>query len=382
MSVPKKTEAELASMPLEELRLLAMQEVEELEAEAAKQRTVDQAAMEQANAAQLAEAQETPEEIATREAAEAEKAEADKAAAEKAEADKAEAEKQERDAQGRFAKKEEIVVPENEGEPDEYVFRREIDLSDGAGIQIFEGRGATELEAMVDLNNKLVEAQENATRTIRDFQRKHPKEPEQTKEKEISQDLEYVFAEQFKTKPSEAFKAMFKELTGMDIAEFKTAQAAEKAAREAADAQAKSLAIQREFVAAHPDYITSTENGDQIRDWVQEHNYNEFTPTNLEKAFEDLSARGLLTLKTDEASVPTKTKVEPVVPAPARIEQTVTKAAEVTPVRSPKKASSISSRSAAPVVKTELTEDDLYKMPLDKLKGLAEQQLADISRAA
>ena len=376
----RKTEAELERMSLDELRQLAIQEVEELNAEAAKNAVEAVKTSAELVAAELAEKQETPEEIVAREAAEAEAAE--KAAAEKAAAEKTE---QERDEHGRFAKKEEIVVPpeeEDEGEPDEYVFRREIDLGDGTGIQIFEGRGATELEAMVDLNNKLVVAQENATREPRNIQKKHPKEPEPPKEKEISPDLEYVFAEQFKTKPSEAFKAMFKELTGMDIAEFKTAQAAQKAAREAAESQQKSLDIQREFVAAHPDYVQIVENGNKIRDWVQEHNYNEFTPVNLEKAFEDLSARGLLTLKTDEASVPTKTKVEPVVPAPARIEQTVTKAAEVTPVRSPKKASSISSRSAAPVVKTELTEDDLYKMPLEKLKGLAEQQLADISRAA
>jgi hypothetical protein len=376
MPVPKKSEAELNAMSLEELRQLAMQEVEELEAEAAKQAA--------GNAEQLAEAHETPEETAAREAAEQEAAEAEKAEAEKAAAEKADAEKvdQERDAQGRFAKKTTPVVEEeDEGEPDEYVYRREIDLGDGAGIQVFEGRGPTELEAMVDLNNRLVVAQENATRTIREFQRKHPKQPETPQEQKISEDLEYTFAEQFKTKPSEAFKAMFKELTGMDIAEFKTAQAAQKAALEAAQAQEKSLGIQRDFVAAHPEYIQTKENGDLITEWVQEHNYNEFTPVNLEKAFEDLSERGLLKLKTDEASAPTKVKVEPVVPVPARIEQPVTKTTEVTPVRSPKKASSISSRSAAPVVKPELTEDDLYKMPMDKLKELASQQLAEQNRA-
>jgi hypothetical protein len=378
------SEAELDAMSVEQVRQLAMDEIEEIEANAAKaaaeQEAADKAAAEKA----AAEAVETPEQVAERQAAEREAAAqeaTDKAAAEKAA-------EQERDAQGRFAKKDEktddIVVPTEEvdnGEPDEWVIRREIDLGDGGGIQVYEGRGATELDAVKDLNDKLVVAQEHGTRTIREFQKKHPKEPEPPKAPEISEDLEYVFKQQFEKKPSEAFKAMFKELTGMDVTEFKTWQSAQRAADEARNKQDESLRIQREWVSSHPEYITSAENGDQIRDWVRDHNYNEFTQENLEKAFEDLSQRGLLKLKTDEASVPTKVETTTVVKAPARIEQTVTPVVETTPVRSPRKASSVSTiRSSAPVVKTELTEDDLYAMPMDKLKDLSNKQLQELSR--
>jgi len=273
-------------------------------------------------------------------------------------------------------------VPEDDGQPDEYVIRREIDLGDGAGVEIYEGRGETELDAIKDLNDRLVIAKQNASREVREIQRKHPKQPEPPKAPEISEDLEYVFKQQFEKKPSEAFKAMFKELTGMDVTEFKTWQSAQRAADEARTKQDESLRIQREWVSSHPEYITSVENGDQIRDWVRDHNYNEFTQENLEKAFEDLSGRGLLKLKTDEASAPTKTETTTKVKETARIETPATEVVkDVTPVRSSRKASSVSTtRSAAPVVKTELTEDDLYAMPMDKLKDLSNKQLAELNR--
>lgn len=391
MATPKKTEAELDAMTTEQLRQLAIEEAAEIEADAkaaADTLAADAAAREQA----LAEAKETPEEIAEREAAE-------KAAAEQEAAEK-EALEHPRDAQGRFTNKEDIdreaaeqaeaeaaarAAEEAEGEPDEYLIRREIDLGDGAGVEIFEGRGETELDAIKDLNDKLVVSKQNASKELRNVQRKHPKEPEPVKEPEISEDLEYVFKQQFEKKPSEAFKAMFKELTGMDVTEFKTRQEAQRAAEEARERQEQSLQLQREWVAGHPEYITSAENGDQIRDWVRDHNYNEFTQENLEKAFEDLGARGLLTLKTDEASAPTKTKVSTEVTPTTRIEKKVTPTVtEVTPVRSPRKASSVSTtRSAAPVVKTELTEDELYdptKFTTEQVRQLAEKQLADIAR--
>jgi hypothetical protein len=362
-----KTEAELDALSLEELRQLAIQEGQEQEAAekaaaekaaeadriAAETLAADAASREKA----LTEAKETPEEIEEREAAE-----------------KTE---QERDEHGRFKKSEKVDEPvtpteeEDDGEPNEYIVRREIDLGDGTGVQVFEGRGETELDAIKDLNDRLVKAQENATRTIREFQRKHPKEPEPAKEPVISDDQEYVFKQQFEKKPTEAFKAMFKELTGMDVTEFKTWQAAQKAADEARAAQEKSLQIQRDWVAGHPEYITSPENGDQIRNWVVSHNYHEFTQENLEKAFDDLSERGLLKLKTDEASAPTKTETT-TKGKETRIEPTVPEVvADVTPVRSPKKASSVSTtRSDAPVVKAELTEDELYDLPREEFEKL------------
>src|SRR5690348_12024093 len=78
---------------------------------------------------------------------------------------------QPRDEKGRFAKTEDgaadavDVAAEDEefGEPDKIIYQREIDLGDGSGVQVFR---ADSLEELVD---KLAEAQRNATRKIREL---------------------------------------------------------------------------------------------------------------------------------------------------------------------------------------------------------------------
>lgn len=276
-----------------------------------------------------------------------------------------------RDAAGKFvaAPKDSDEVLDNsaevvEDEPEEFIVRREIDLGDGSGVQVFSGRGATELDAVKDLNEKLFEAQRNASRTIRELQKKAPK-VETPVEKTFSPDEEYVF-KQLGEKPSEQFKTLFKEVTGMDVAEFKTSQAAIKEFQK----NQRSLQVQQDFVNTHPDYIGNEKNGVAIRDWVQEHNYAEFDANNLEKAYQDLKKRGILELKPDEASVTTEEER-------LEAERIAQAQRESTQSRSPKKSSTVSPRGGrAPVVKTEPSEDELYKMPLDQLRKLSNDQLA------
>ena len=237
-------------------------------------------------------------------------------------------------------------------------------MEDGSGVQVFAGRGTTELAATQALNEKLFEAQRNASRTIRELQKKTPK-VETPAVKTFSADEEYVF-KQLGEKPSEQFKTLFKEITGMDVAEFKSSQEAVKEFQK----NQRSLAVQQDFVNTHPDYIGNAKNGEAVRNWVQEHNYAEFDANNLEKAYLDLKTRGILELKADEASVTTEEeRVETERIAQAQRESTQS--------RSSKRSSTVPTRGGrAPVAKTEPSEDELYKMDLTKLRDLANKQMA------
>jgi hypothetical protein len=199
-----------------------------------------------------------------------------------------------------------------------------------------------------------------------------PKANEPPKEREFSDDEEYVFRQLSEQKPSEAFKVMFKEVTGTDVSEFKNNQ---EAFREFQKTQ-KGLTVQQEFVNTHPDYVSTPgspealENGTKMRDWVRDHNYPEFTPDNLEKAYQDLKSKGFLNLREVEASGTTEDKSK-------TNQRIVDTSAQSTQSRSSKKSSSVSTRGAAPVNKTEPSEDELETMPLEKLKVLANKQLLE-----
>src|SRR5258708_4622409 len=45
---------------------------------------------------------------------------------------------------------------------------RTIDLGDGAGVQVFKGKGESREDALEDLSNKLADAQKHATQKIRE----------------------------------------------------------------------------------------------------------------------------------------------------------------------------------------------------------------------
>src|SRR5579859_5622922 len=59
-----------------------------------------------------------------------------------------------------------VVVEDDQ--PETFVARRELDLGDGAGIEVFEAEGATEKEALEALADKIAEGKRNATKKIRD----------------------------------------------------------------------------------------------------------------------------------------------------------------------------------------------------------------------
>src|SRR6266704_5157746 len=97
-----------------------------------------------------------------------------------------------RDAQGRFTSPE-PPAPVTEAEPVEdepVLYRREIDLGDGSGTQVFEG------ETLEELVDKLADAQKHATRKIRDLNRQAKEVAAPPAPKPLTPDEEYLVSQQ------------------------------------------------------------------------------------------------------------------------------------------------------------------------------------------
>lgn len=276
-----------------------------------------------------------------------------------------------RDDKGRFVAAEEETEEVEQGEEETEqeapkVFRREIDLGDGSGKQVFE---AGSLE---DLVEKLANAQANATRKIRDLNKELKSKPKpEPPVKELSADEEFVLAQEMMATPSAAIKKLFKQMVGMDITEFRTAVDRVNAFESAQKDQEARNTAGNNFLTAHPEYVQTEGNTRRFARAVNlliseakaegtEIDY----PTLLENAYRDLSENGLFETKSQSVPVakePTETEVS-----------RIGKPGEVVPQQR-RKGSSISTRgrSSVPAKNTEPTLDDLYSMPLDKLRELA-----------
>lgn len=250
-----------------------------------------------------------------------------------------------------------IELPADEAEevPEQFVYKKEIDLGDGSGIQVFTGKGSTALEALEELTEKLAEAQRHATKKIHELNSRVKAEDTRTAQQKT--DDEYVIAQRLQKEPSRAIRDVVSEV----IAEREVAQQ-------------QSLAAQQMFVDSHPDYVQDTDNGKRMSAEVRRLGYNEFTDESLEKAYQSLKASGLLKIKAEEAGGTTEVETE-------ETERIARPKAEATQPRSSKKASTVSTRGAgAPAVKAGLSEDELYSMPLEKLRQISNEQLARADR--
>jgi len=236
------------------------------------------------------------------------------------------------------------IVEEDPG-PEITIYRKEIDNADGSGVDVYE---AESLEELVD---KIAEGKKNANKKIRELNAQV--KAKAAAEQQTEEDVEYVVAEKLKKNP----KQTIKEVVTETIAEQQ-------------EAIARSNRVQEHFVATHPDYKKVPENGQKITDWVKLHGYTEFTLDNLEKAYQDLKKSGLLILEAagadDATDVDTTTQ-----------QRTAEEVENTTQQRS-QRGSTISSsrRVSTSRVNTQPTEDEAYTMPLDKLKALADKQLA------
>jgi hypothetical protein len=250
-----------------------------------------------------------------------------------------------------------LVIPTDEAEEvaeeeeeTEYIVRREIDLGDGSGVQVFSGKGATQAEAYEAYIDKINAAQASATRKIRELSKQVKTEKVLTDQEKA--DIEYVTRQRFQKEPEKVVEEL-------------VIQTLNKAAA----GKARSDQAQTDFVATHPLFVTDpkTGNGDKmLAEFARLYpDATEFTEAGLEKAYQSLSSSGLLVLRSEEADAATEAEVK----ATERIAQPKT---EATQPRVSRKASTVSPRGRpAPVVKTEPTEDELYAMPMDKLRRLA-----------
>jgi hypothetical protein len=234
---------------------------------------------------------------------------------------------------------------------------RTIDLGDGAGVQVFKGKGANREEALEDLTDKLAEAQRHASKKIRELSKTKPVE------KTVSKEDEALYSAELLASPTVAFKKLFESVTGIPIEKLKTVTERAEVFQEGQ--QKKSVADQ--FISSHPDYLDNDRNGKLINKWLTLH--NDFSSEGFEKAYTDLAESGLLQVKDGEASVEQKkTEAEA---------QRIADAAEVESSQRTRKGSGLSTqrRSAAPPPAAP-TEEDMEKMSLDDLRKLANQQLA------
>jgi hypothetical protein len=252
---------------------------------------------------------------------------------------------------------------DDEDEVEEYEYK--IDLGDGSGIQIFKGNSVEEVM------NKLGEAQKHATRKIRE-QAEQLKKYSAQAAKEAA-DNEYVYGQELITKPTEAFKKLFKETTGVDIESFANGWERVKALETAQAAQTlenKKQTAATAFLAAHPEFIPNPANGKRLEKAVnlliaeansknQEPDFNAI----LDAAYADLSESGLLELKDPQGkqedniadkSSKNDSQVVAVVAHTRRASGLTARARTVT-----------TPRNAQP------TEAELYAMPLDQLRELS-----------
>jgi hypothetical protein len=248
--------------------------------------------------------------------------------------------------------REPVEQSETKATPKTFVAERSFDLGDGAGVQVFKGKGGTREDALEDLADKLADAQRNATKRIKEL-----KQPKVETPKGPTKDEESLRASKIITTPSEVVK----EILGIEPSELQELVAEGKQNR----AMKQRKAVADEFVIKHPEFLDNARNGQRLAKAIAL--FGEFSLENFEKAYQDLSESGLLEVKGEEAG-DGQDKDKP----KTRIEET----ADDTPPQRTRKASGISTHRTVAVPRTaEPTEDDMYSMSLDELRKAAEKQL-------
>jgi hypothetical protein len=261
-------------------------------------------------------------------------------------------------------KQDEPVVDDDVEEEFEY----RVDLGDGAGVQVF--RGKTQQEVI----NKLLEAQKNATLKIRE----QAADIQARKEKEAKEaaDQDYVLQKRLQERPKETIEKIVAERLAAERKAESDAKAAQAEVIRQQEAAASS------FLTDHPEYIPNDKNGGRLNKALNlaikeaKARGEEITDyrTLIEDTFKDLSESGLLELKSEDASQEVNDAKEPTGAEPSRIVKTE----EVAPTqRIVRRSSGISqrSRTAAPTKATGPSEEELERMPREKLRELANKAM-------
>lgn len=230
-------------------------------------------------------------------------------------------------------------------DPEITIYRKEIQNADGT-VDVYE---AESLEALVD---KIADGKRAAVEQMKKVQAE--KRALEAKAVQASEDDNYVLKQRLEKDPKAALKdIVFEALTEQQ--------------RKVAEAQE----AQSRFVATHPDYIANARNGARIVAWHRTNGHSEMTYESLEKAYQDLNSGGLLEIKAEGAEAATEVKA-------AETRGTPETVAETTQRPSQRRSSGIRTvaRTTQTVVNTAPTEDEAYAMPLEKLRELANKQLA------
>jgi hypothetical protein len=240
-------------------------------------------------------------------------------------------------------------ITETEPEPVDTIYQRRIDLGDGAGVQVFQGHSQEEL---ID---KLVQAQEHATKKIRELNAQVPKPTH----KERTADEEFVLANELMSHPTAAIKKWFQEEVGVPLSEFRSDVEAVKAFKQSRAADEAAI----KFVEVTPEYNATPTNGKKIQSYLK-NNRLDATLENLTKAYTELNTDGLL------------------IPKPvAKTPEELAAEQQARPVIVKKKTGSgLSTRgAAAPIVKKPLTTIEDYEretagMTTAQIRALANNQ--------
>lgn len=247
-----------------------------------------------------------------------------------------------RDEKGKFVKREQTE------EVDEIVYRREIDLGDGSGVQVFEGASYDEL---ID---KFAKAQENATRKIRELTA--ARKVEEEKKPVRTPEQEWLLSQEMLANPTSTVSKIFEEVVGMPATAFKTKMQRLEAFERA---QSEEQAAQQ-FLVKHPEYVPSARNAQKIEKYVRTYQLDGTKAESIEKAYADLVESGLLETKKAETTQQTQETTQ----------QTRIVSEQQSQGRQ-RTSSGISSKRTVTNRAPEPTEEDLYNMPLDKIRQLA-----------
>lgn len=269
-----------------------------------------------------------------------------------------------------------------EEEPETFVASREIDLGDGAGVEVFEAEGETREAALEALADKIAEGKRNASAKIRE-QETRLRELEAASKKatapkvaELSPDDEYIIAQELQKTPSKALRRWFKQVTGCEPEEIGPVKQGFDAFKDRQQSLEVSSAAVSAFLAAHPDYEDDGKEGER-NTRLMRMQFKELgilwppkSSDELTKAYLNLKESGLLILRGEGAHSDTTGNGE----GKQRI-------AEPEPTPTPQRTKKVTSigtqnRVAATPVNTEPSEDDLYNMPLEKLRNLANRHAA------
>lgn len=266
-----------------------------------------------------------------------------------------------RDEQGRFIAATEAAVVEKDEEQPAIIYRKEIDLGDGSGVQVFKS------DTLEGLNDELATAHANATKKIRELNLELKAFKSNATAKEPTADEEFILSQELTTNPSKTIQKLVDQ-------ELKRREQVAQSSREQGE---KDIATSDEFMARNPEYSRTPANSQRLVKYLETYKLG-VTVENLETAFTDLNKSGLLELKSAEVSTEegatddTETNT-----ATARIEQTVERTTVSEPVQRKKAASGLSARGrvvAPPARSTEPTEKDMYSMSMEELKELGNKQ--------